>query len=98
MKDQLSLKERMAEVLETVDASTKPEELSAKLKPILEELAELDKRGKALGEPTEEEMMKILKNTEEEGAKIGSRLQKAIMKASAHEAVRKVLEEAMRAL
>jgi hypothetical protein len=96
LKEELYHKDKLAEALESVDANTKADDLSAKIKPIVESLKDINKSKKALGEQSAEQIDQVMAKFEEERARVTMRLGKAVMAASKHEAARKIVEDAMR--
>jgi hypothetical protein len=96
MKDGVNQMEKIADILESIDEDTKPADLSAKLKPVMEKMKDLKKRADALGEPSKEIEEKLGKEMMESRKKLMGRVTAALQKLAANPELLKVAQEAMK--
>ncbi|HMS15684.1 MAG TPA: hypothetical protein PKA37_02515 [Planctomycetota bacterium] len=98
MNDSFDQMEKLADVLEKVDANTKPEDLKAKVQPIADELKDIKKRMEAMGEPSKELQEKLEKSLKERGEKAMSRMMAASMKAASVKGIDEIMASVMQGL
>jgi hypothetical protein len=96
MKDGVNQMEKIADILESIDEDTKPADLSAKLKPVMEKMKDLKKRADALGEPEKEVGEKLRMGMMEVQMRPMSRMTHAMQKLVASPELLKVVQEAMK--
>jgi hypothetical protein len=98
MRDWLSEREKLADVLESIDSNTKADELSKKLEPITEKLKRIETRSRELGEPSGEQLEKLMKQFDEARLKVNARLEKVKTKSISNIEILEIVENVMKNL
>ena len=98
MNDSFDQMEKLASILEKVDANSNPDDVKAQLQSVADEMEDIKKRMKEIGEPSKDLQEKLEKSMKERGEKIMSRMMAASVKAASIPGIQEIMSKVMKGM